>query len=298
MKQNFAIIGAARSGTTALAELLGQHPEIFISDPKEPHFFAHVGTDYRYSGSGDEVMMNSRIVREPEKYMELFNTAFETKYRGDGSVSTLCFPERAIQNIKDYADPDIKLIVMLREPVARCYSSYMYLRARGHEKVTDFEEALRIESQRKRENYHHMWLYKELSHYEKQLRPFYESFGDNLYVVILEEFKLDWESEVYKIAEFLEVESSYKFTSINEVNRGGLPKSQFLMICANILRKNVLIEKIAKKVIPKSFRNKIKNSNLTMPELPSDLKNELQAEFRSDVDYIESLLGRGIDSWR
>src|SRR3546814_2693851 len=36
---NLFLVGAAKCGTTAMASYLGQHPEIFFSDPKEPLFF-------------------------------------------------------------------------------------------------------------------------------------------------------------------------------------------------------------------------------------------------------------------
>jgi len=40
---NFLLIGAAKSGTTAVYRYLHQHPEIFLSTPKEPRFFAVEG---------------------------------------------------------------------------------------------------------------------------------------------------------------------------------------------------------------------------------------------------------------
>lgn len=39
IKPTFFVIGAAKAGTTSLCELLGAHPEVFFSDPKEPQFF-------------------------------------------------------------------------------------------------------------------------------------------------------------------------------------------------------------------------------------------------------------------
>ena len=49
---DFLVIGAARSGTTALTSFLGEHPDVFVSTPKEPHFLAFPGGAPRFVGTG------------------------------------------------------------------------------------------------------------------------------------------------------------------------------------------------------------------------------------------------------
>ena len=44
---NFFIVGAPKCGTTALHAYLSQHPDVFMSDPKEPHYFGS-DLDFRY----------------------------------------------------------------------------------------------------------------------------------------------------------------------------------------------------------------------------------------------------------
>ena len=71
MKNNrpsFFIVGSPKCGTTALAKYLSEHDEIFISSPKEPHYFA---TNFNES---------MRIVKTEEHYLSLFKHAKKTKF--------------------------------------------------------------------------------------------------------------------------------------------------------------------------------------------------------------------------
>src|SRR3954463_6801674 len=90
---NFLIIGAAKSGTTALFKYLEQHPEVFISEPKEPHFLALANHPLNFSGPGDDQMMNSRAITDLSRYEKLFSSANGAKVIGEGSVSTLYYPQ-------------------------------------------------------------------------------------------------------------------------------------------------------------------------------------------------------------
>ena len=58
LKPNFFIVGAPKCGTTSLSVYLSQHPEILISDPKEPH---HFSTDIENGG-----------IRDLSKYLTCF----------------------------------------------------------------------------------------------------------------------------------------------------------------------------------------------------------------------------------
>ncbi len=130
---DFLIIGAAKAGTTSLYKVLARHPGIFLSQPKEPEFFAR---DDRY-GEG---------IRP---YAALFETAATDQLCGEAStlysLSPL-FPDTA-GRIRAHV-PGAKLVYVLREPVARAYSYYVQLvknrqNASGEYRVArSFEECL------------------------------------------------------------------------------------------------------------------------------------------------------------
>ena len=90
---NLLIVGAAKSGTTSLHEYLKQHPDIFMSNHKEPHFL--INNDIGKSRV-------HRAVIDLQSYQNLFTEGKELKYRGESSVMYLLFPEISIGNIKKY----------------------------------------------------------------------------------------------------------------------------------------------------------------------------------------------------
>lgn len=109
---DFIIIGAAKAGTTSLYKVLSGHPEIFMSTPKEPEFFAR----------------DDRHAAGIASYAQLFEAAGAGQVCGEAStlysLATL-FPETPAR-IRAHV-PGVKLIYVLREPVARAYSYYVQL---------------------------------------------------------------------------------------------------------------------------------------------------------------------------
>lgn len=105
---NLVIPGAAKSGTSSLHELLGQHPDICMSNGKEPHYFCR--TDV--------------YARGPDYHNALFHKAGQERIFGESSTGYMIWPE-AIERIRhDLADT--KIIILLREPVARTFSHYRW----------------------------------------------------------------------------------------------------------------------------------------------------------------------------
>lgn len=293
---NLLIIGAARSGTTALAAAIKDDPEVFFTDPKEMHFLAHVGTDRTYAGIGDDEMMNQRIIREPNAYEALFAGAGEQRYRAEGSVSTLCFPDVSIPAIQRYAAPDTKLIAVLRDPVARSYSAYLYLRSRGHEPAETFPEALELEAERIAAGYHHMWQYRSMSHYEKQLPAFADAFGDRLFIGVQEEFVAEPETFLAQVYDFLGLPGR-TYNAPPEVNKGGEPRSAAIQRFQQLLRSNARVQETVKAATPYWLRERVRRMNLSQPELSASLRAQLRGEFAPTVERVEGLLGRPVPSW-
>ncbi len=157
---NFLVIGAAKSGTTALHEYLKQHPQIYMSPQKEPHFFSLEGKKVDFRGPGDkrEEQLNNSVTNI-EDYRKLFQGVSNEIAIGESSTSYLNNPE-APERIRHYI-PNAKLIAILRNPVARAYSSFLHMVQRGYEPLTDFAEALRDEERRIRDNWMGLWHYKQ-----------------------------------------------------------------------------------------------------------------------------------------
>jgi hypothetical protein len=74
----------------------------------------------------------------------------------------LYYAQRAVEEIRRI-NPDMRVVIILRNPVERAYSSYLYMRARGFEPCADPVEALEDEERRRADNWHHLWHYRQMS---------------------------------------------------------------------------------------------------------------------------------------
>ena len=119
---DFMIVGAQKCGTSALWEYLGAHPEVGMSSPKEVQLFS--GPDYSSEWSPLEI---------DQRYAPWFRHCAEANVRGEVTPIYLFFPEVAAE-LKRY-NPDLKLIVLLRDAAERAISNYYMQRARGKEKA-------------------------------------------------------------------------------------------------------------------------------------------------------------------
>jgi hypothetical protein len=118
MLPTFIVIGAAKCATTSVCELLGDHPDVFMSDPKEPHYFQ---------------LPDSNAFEERRAWYEsLFRGAEGAGAVGEGSVSCT-HPTRlgiAPPRIRRLI-PDCKLVYMVRHPIRRIESDWRMMRHEG-----------------------------------------------------------------------------------------------------------------------------------------------------------------------
>ena len=205
---NLFVLGAARCGTTSLHAILGQHPEIHTSKIKEPTFFN----------------WPCQVVRNPVNYFRLFESS--RRYRMEASVTYFTSPETA--PILRGLFPNARFIVSLRDPKARAYSLYRYMRARGLEDIATFAEALKAEPGRYTSPEFlktlewDVWLffYCRSSQYDSHLARYFSLFDrEQFHVITLAELSKDPLSTTKGILEFLDLDPSpaknFKFHILN-----------------------------------------------------------------------------------
>ena len=198
-KPNTFIIGAPKCGTTSLARWLAEHPQVFFSNPKEPHYF---NTDFgpkKYESIGE--------------YERLFSRANDN-HRAvcEGTVRYL-YSKDAVPNIIEYAE-NPKFIVMTRDPVAMATSLHNQTIFNGDEDKIDFETAWR--RQRSRESGcqipkacrdPQLLQYGELCKLGKQMERLLEQVSaSSVHVIPLEHLQKNPASEWKRVLEFLELD--------------------------------------------------------------------------------------------
>ena len=193
---NLLIVGAAKSGTTSLHNYLKQHPDIFMSNHKEPHFLIN-----------NEIGVNRipKGINNLQDYSNLFSNGASHKYRGESSAMYLQFPEIAIKNIDRYLDEDVKIIIMLRNPIERAFSGYQHVKRYNLDEDLDFEDAIEISEQRYFTNnnitpasrYIHIGMYNEF------VRKFKTKFKTNVHIIIYKDFINNTNQELSRLFSFL-----------------------------------------------------------------------------------------------
>jgi hypothetical protein len=173
-RPDFLIIGAPKAGTTALHAALAQHPQLFLTQVKEPKYYlCGDSPPPTYRGPGD-AHSNQEWVWQRSKYRALFRDAPSDVLCGESTPFYLYSKDARRRIAEDI--PHAKLVAVLRDPVDRLYSNWMHLWADGLEPCPDVVEACEREAQRIDQGWAPFWHYRRLGMYGRQVTDLYSQF--------------------------------------------------------------------------------------------------------------------------
>ncbi|MFD1939276.1 sulfotransferase family protein [Nonomuraea mangrovi] len=170
---DFLVIGAPKTGTTALHTALQRHPDLYLSAVKEPKHFLTDGPPPARGGPGDAETYREHVWRR-EDYEALFAAAPPGTLRGESTPFYL-YDLDAQRRIRA-AVPHARLIVILRDPVERAHSNWTHLWSAGLEPVGDVVRACAQERRRIAAGWAHFWHYVGLGRYGEQLSHLFTLF--------------------------------------------------------------------------------------------------------------------------
>lgn len=270
---NFIGIGVPRSGTSWIHMALKQHPDVLVPRrTKEIHFFSR----------------DSNYEQDLDWYASFFSHHDGESAVGEISptyFSTASAAERIYKHI-----PQARLIVSLRNPAERAYSSYTKQILRGLiPPKMDFFEAAQVleEKYRKRmleQGLYHQHLCRYLSLFPKE----------HILVMLYDDLEEDPKGFIRQIYDFIGVDSSFVPSTIGEkINEG-----KYL----EILR---WLEKGSRTLIPsrylykyRNFRNRLEQRYAPRrPELPRELRFRLVEYYREEILKLEDSLERDLKAW-
>ena len=300
---NFFIVGAPKCGTTALSEYLRYHPNIFISNPKEPYYFADdlFGKDLeKYVG-----------ISALEDYKKLFvHCTNDHLVVGEASVWYL-YSKTAIQNIYRY-NKGAKIIVMLRNPVDLLVSLHLQMLYNFQEDVSSFQKAWDLQEKRRRGTGvpKRCWVptllqYGDVGRLGEQVERLYSIFPEEQVKYILFDDFVKSTKQVYEnVLSFLEIptDGRTKFPPVNErkVHKSG-SVGRFLQQPPYPLR--YLWRKLTKvcghelsKLI--YLLREMNSTSIELEQLDARFRAKLVDEFRDDVKKLSKILDRDLDHWR
>ena len=295
---NFLIVGAAKCGTSSLHNYLNQHPDVFMPSyneqgmkAKEPRFLIKdLVKDRLHNG-----------VWDLESYQALFNNVVNEKAIGESTVLYLYYYNEAIKNIKKYLGDDVKIIIMLRNPVDRAFSAYTHV-SRSLKEPLSFEEALEVEENRLENDITltPMVMYKDMGLYHNMVSAYIENFK-NVHVVMHEDFLQNTKAVVKLTLAFLGILRSVELDTDSKYNVGG--KSWRFSFLKQFFMKDNVIKKELRVIFPKTLRKRFRVfleyflKEKVKPIKPGT-KKELISFFRIDVEKLEKLLNIDLKNWK
>ena len=292
---NFLIIGAAKSGTTALYHSLKQHPQIYMSPVKEPHFFDHEGGVPECGGPFRRPPV--RIVTDLNEYLALFDGVTHETAIGEASMSN--FHSKACARIQHYL-PDGKFVCVLRQPVDQAYSQFVHTRRDGVEPLREFHEAYRASTMRRRENWWRLLIYETNGFYVERLRDWFARFQrEQIRIYLYDDWRSDPLSMMQDIFRFLNVDASFVPDMSVRHNVGYLPRSHALQ---TFIKRPNRVKTLLKPFWPIALRSRLASAvqevNQVKPRpLDPELRRKLTDEHREEILKLQELIGRDLSHW-
>jgi len=291
---NFICLGAAKSGTTTLYDILRQHPEMYIPSFKEPHFF-DIPENYK---NGIDWYKKNYYRNALAKVIADFTPSY-------------FFEKEAPKRIFDHLGKDVKFIVLLRHPVDRAYSHYLHSIRDEHEDLS-FIDSLISEKERlqtfETEGDYLSYLrnsYSLQGQYGDMLERYlkYYSLKNFLFIHFEEEFIEKRNQTIQKVLHFLQIKNDVKLKTDLKSNPASKEKSKSLK---RLMKKKAWWRSILKFMIPsiqlrQIIRNTIQRSNIKefkAEKITLELKSELYNKyFKSSVIKFENLSNKKMN-WK
>jgi hypothetical protein len=289
-KPGFFIVGAPKSGTTAMTVYLREHPEVFMPRIKELHYF------------GSDLSKSDKYPSDLAAYLSWFKGAEPGQVVGECSVTYL-YSRRAPLEIKEF-NRSAKIIIMLRDPVDMMYALHSQLLFGGFEDISDFALALAAEPDRKQgrripkgaqlvDNL----FYRDIAHYSEQVERYLRSFGrENVHIILHDDFRADTETAYRRALEFLGVDVTFRpefrIVNPNKRVRSKLLRTALERLPVERWHGNVLI--------PPQLRWRLNRFNRIEEDrrpMDRDVKRDLKREFAPEVEQLARLLGRDLAYW-
>lgn len=277
IEPNFIVIGAGKCGTTALADILRLHPELFVSEPKEPNFFSD---DENYQLGFDH-------------YLSLFQNAGKAIARGEASGRYTCHEEypKTVARMVDHL-PGCKLVYLVREPYARIESLWMENASQGLSWVLPFNESIQ----------HQQSIYLDSTNYLRQIDQYLKHYAsEQIRVIFYEDLFAAGSRVLVHLYEFLGVDPKLgqsQFESVVNQSKGKLIDPAVVMAmranpALQFLRKSLPdgLSSLARGLLPMSRL-------VSRPKWSSESRKIVRTYLDDDMATFLVRYGKAVDFWR
>jgi hypothetical protein len=264
---DFLIVGAMKSGSSTLVELLNRHPDVSLPS-RELYFFSE-RFDRGIAWYGEE--LRRRTV--PARLL------------GEKCVTYGYIPDATAHIARTL--PGIKLVWILRDPVQRTYANYMHNRRNGVETLP-FRTALEREAEGRARSLY--TRYVERSCYAREIQRFREHFPPSqLHVLLFEELLARPMEVLGGLFAFLGIEAGgYEYRPVHR-NSGGTPAFPFAVRLASAcFGFGGTVHRRVRELCTK---------NGPYPPMGEEEKTYLRAVLQRPTAELAALLGRELTAW-
>jgi hypothetical protein len=291
-KPNFFIVGAPKSGTTALYSYLADHPDIGMSKRKEPHFFA------------SDVRGTQRPATTLAQYSRNFDGAAGKKRIGEASTGYLA-SRKAPQEILEF-NPSAQIIVMVRNPIDVMHAMHSQRRFNGSEHIARFE--LAVDSREMRS-----WdsgpfrgepvlelSYREMTRFSEQLQRYFDVFGrERVHVILFDDFARATGIEYEKVLSFLGLRSDGRrsFKVVNDNKRMHSQTAQGWLRNLNAAHPWVQLSFPSLYRGVKAVAERLNYAHEPRPPMQAAFRRRLEMGYAPEIGHLGKLLNRNLDHW-
>jgi hypothetical protein len=281
---------------------LAHHPRVFMSKIKEPH---HFGSDLPFA---------FRPYADRARYLELFDKARHDQIAGEASVEYL-YSKAAPREIQELS-PSAKIIIMLRDPVELVRSAHVHNLYHMNEDLTELEEALAAEDDRRRGRRIPSTClapltlqYTTLARYAEHVQRYRETFGpDRVKCILFEDLKREPDRVYAETLAFLGLEPAnapdFKVHNGQQTWRSRrvariviISFWRALRLSYSLPTKQLRWSALILTILLFALPMKANTTAASQSPLPPRLRAALRERFRDDVERLAELLGRDLSSW-
>lgn len=291
-KPNFLIVGAPKSGTTAMWRYLSAHPDIWMSPTKDLHYF------------GSDLGFAKRERYTENEYLAFFEQAKGTAI-GEASVWYL-YSKKAAEEIAHF-NPEMRIIIMLRDPVQTMYALFtqMRLNGLGDEDQRDFHVALSLEEARK--NGQHLppgtplpeaLYYRDVVRFSEQTQRYLNVFPrENILILCQDDLRTDTAQVLRKAYAFLGVDPKLPVDT-KPVNQHKTVRFESIRTLITMTPQwaKVLLSQTQRKKWGRTLRA-LNTKQEKRPPLDPNLQKQLQQELAPEVKRLSKVIQRDLSMW-
>jgi hypothetical protein len=290
------LIGAQKSGTSSLGEYIGEHPQVLKTDALE---FGYFVADEQYKRGYDWAYRYYFDDQQPGPAQRIL-----------AKSASLYANEKGLTRLYQH-NPACQLLLVLRNPCDRAFSSFLMEYNAGNPLTNNFSEYLQnyFAAQEQRQPPYRVLdrVVIDYGKYDEHLANVLQYFPrDQLYVLVLEEFRQSPRSWLADIYNFLGIDASYEPEWQQQHNQATMVRSrQAAHLLKRWVYKNPSVRKLAPylpKPLKRGFSQQmdrlLTSRKQPLPTMAASDREQLMALYEPHIQQLEALLGQNLDIWR